>query len=85
MKTIRYLPRAEKALFKYRVHAKRIIGKLMEYADNPSSQANNLKRLHGRHGTLRLRVGNFRVLFSEDEDTIVVADVGPRGSIYEQE
>ena len=82
MKTIRYLPRAEKALFRHRSHAKGIAAKIMEYAANPISQANNLKRLTGRKRTMRLRVGDFRVVFTEDTDTILVLDIGPRGSIY---
>ncbi len=30
----------------------------------------------------RLRVGDFRILFEETDTEIVVADIGPRGSIY---
>jgi ribosome-binding protein aMBF1 (putative translation factor) len=33
----------------------------------------------------RLRVGDFRVIFTETADTIIILDVGPRGAIYEQE
>jgi mRNA interferase RelE/StbE len=31
----------------------------------------------------RLRVGDFRVLFEEDETTILVTKIGPRGDVYE--
>jgi len=31
----------------------------------------------------RLRVGDFRVIFTETADTITVLDIGPRGGIYE--
>jgi mRNA interferase RelE/StbE len=31
----------------------------------------------------RLRVGDFRVIFTETTDTITVLDIGPRGGIYE--
>jgi mRNA-degrading endonuclease RelE of RelBE toxin-antitoxin system len=29
-----------------------------------------------------MRVGNYRVIFEESAEQILVADVGPRGSIY---
>ena len=56
--------------------------KIAAYARDPRSQANNVKRLKGRH-FLRLRVGDFRVLFVEDRESIQVIDIGPRGSIYD--
>jgi len=59
------------------------MAKVAAYAADPSAQANNLKRLKGRPAIWRLRVGDYRVLFSEDRETIVVIDIGPRGSIYE--
>lgn len=46
------------------------------------SQANNVKVLAGSR-RMRLRVGDFRVIFEEDADVIVVLDIGPRGGIYE--
>jgi len=55
--------------------------KISGYAGDPKSQTNNVKRLKGR-SLLRLRVGDFRVLFSEDRESIRVVDIGPRGSIY---
>jgi len=42
----------------------------------------DVKRLRGRAG-LRLRVGDWRVIFYEDGETIVVAAVGHRREIYE--
>ena len=37
----------------------------------------------GAPGTYRLRIGDWRVLFSyQDKDTILVEDIGPRGQIY---
>ena len=32
----------------------------------------------------RLRVGDYRILFEEDEQEIRVARIGPRGGIYDQ-
>lgn len=41
-----------------------------------------MKALKGRAG-LRLRVGDWRVIFCEDGDTIVVVAVGHRRNIYD--
>ena len=51
-----------------------IRAKIEAYAADPTSQANNVKKLQGRDG-YRLRVGDYRVIFE-------VLDVGPRGGIY---
>ena len=32
----------------------------------------------------RLRIGNIRVLYSLDGDSIIITDIGPRGDIYEE-
>ena len=40
-----------------------------------------VKRLKGREG-MRLRVGDWRVIFYEDHGTIIVAAVGHRRDIY---
>ena len=56
--------------------------KVAAYARDPQSQRNNIKRLK-RKTFLRLRVGDFRVLFVEDRESIEVIDIGPRGSIYD--
>jgi mRNA interferase RelE/StbE len=61
--------------------AQRIRNKIEQYAEDPTSQANNTKKLRGRDG-LRLRVGDWRVIFDEDEDGIRVLVIGPRGSVY---
>jgi mRNA interferase RelE/StbE len=83
VKTIRYLPLARRALLRHRGEAARITAKVEAYAGDPRSQANNIKRLKGRQRIYRLRVGDFRVLFSEDAESIEVIDIGPRGSIYD--
>ena len=83
MKTIRYLPLARKALRRHRTETERIRRKIAAYATDPAAQADNVKRLKGRRSTLRLRVGDFRVLFIENDEGILVIDIGPRGSIYD--
>jgi len=42
----------------------------------------DVKRLKGREG-MRLRVGDWRVIFYEDQETIVVAAAGHRRDIYD--
>ncbi|MGJ5175922.1 type II toxin-antitoxin system RelE family toxin [Bradyrhizobium oligotrophicum] len=58
------------------------MSKIEQYARDPAEQANNVKKLKGSV-LLRLRVGDFRVVFTETDDAINVHDIGPRGDIYE--
>lgn len=58
---------------------RRIDKRLMEFAE---SGHGNVKRLKGRDG-MRLRVGDWRVIFYEDQETIVVAAVGHRREVYD--
>lgn len=44
--------------------------------------AGDITRLSGTNGAMRLRVGDLRVLFEMDDDTIIVKAVGSRGQIY---
>ena len=83
MRPINYSRTALKALRAIPVKmAARIIEKVEQYAADPASQSNNLKKLHGRDG-YRLRVGNYRVIFDETGSVIEVLDIGIRGNIYE--
>ena len=63
--------------------ADRIRDKIRAYATDPASQANNVSRLRGPEAILRLRVGDWRVLF-RDEHRIEVLDIGPRSSVYRE-
>lgn len=58
---------------------RRLDAKLAEFA---RSGQGDVKRLKGRDG-LRLRVGDWRIIFYEEGDTIVVVAVGHRRDIYE--
>lgn len=43
----------------------------------------DVKALQGYKGSYRLRVGNWRILFSYPEhDMILIEKIGPRGEIY---
>lgn len=61
--------------------AERIREKIRAYADDPSSQANNVKRLKGQDGLVRLRIGDWRVVL-RDGSELHVLHVASRGSIY---
>jgi mRNA interferase RelE/StbE len=82
MKSVLYTRTAAMALRKHVNRAKLIRTKIRQYADDASSLANNVKPLVGVNAK-RLRVGDFRVIFTETTDTITVLDIGPRGGIYE--
>ncbi len=84
MKQIEYARDAIKALQKMdRATSSRIRQKLTSYADDPVSQANNVKMLKGGDGLKRLRVGDWRVIFTEDLVVILVIRIAARGSVYD--
>jgi mRNA interferase RelE/StbE len=58
---------------------RRIDARLTDFA---ATGHGDVKRLKGRDGT-RLRIGDWRVIFYEDDGTIVVAAVGHRREIYD--
>jgi mRNA interferase RelE/StbE len=66
-------------LRRFRVDAEAIRAKLDRYA---LTGAGDVTKLVGRDVKL-LRVGDFRVLFEEDDVNIRVSDIGPRGAIYD--
>ena len=60
-----------------------IVAKIELFAADPASLGNNLKALKARPGQFRLRVGDWRVILSEDGEVVAVIKIGPRGSVYE--
>ncbi len=43
----------------------------------------DIKPYKGSPGTYRLRVGDWRILFSyPEDDTVLIEKIGPRGDIY---
>ena len=58
--------------------ADRIRGRIRAYAEDPSSQARNVRRLRGSDGFLRPRVGDWRVVV-RDADTLEVLHITTRG------
>ena len=73
LRTLRRMPRNTAVL---------ITEKVAQYARDPESLANNVKSLKGEAEILRLRVGDWRVLFTDDATVVAVIRIAPRGSAY---
>jgi mRNA interferase RelE/StbE len=83
MKSISYSTVAIRALRRIpRNVADLIRSKIEAYAEDPASQANNVKVLKGREG-IRLRVGDWRVIMDDQGNVLAILDIGPRGSVYD--
>ncbi|HEV2570087.1 type II toxin-antitoxin system RelE/ParE family toxin [Sphingomonas sp.] len=81
---IEYSREALKALQRIdRVTGKRIVAKVEQLAERPESLANNVRALKGPGGLKRLRVGDWRVIFTETLVIVAVQRIAPRGSAYE--
>ena len=61
----------------------RIRAKVSQLADEPASLANNITPLKGGEGLSRLRVGDWRVIYTETLVIVSVVRIGPRGGVYE--
>jgi mRNA interferase RelE/StbE len=78
MKAVIYNRAALRMLAKNRVETPAIISKIRRYAE---TGAGDVKKLQGEP-SLRLRVGEFRVIFEENAFEIHVTKIGPRGAVY---
>ena len=65
-----------------KVNADLVRAKIDQLATDPESLVNNVKRLQGRPG-FRLRVGDYRVIFTEDGTVLDVLAIGHRREVYE--
>jgi len=63
------------------VAAGRVTDKISAYAAAPSSFLNQVKKLQGAE-VLRFRVGDYRVLFTEDRIILNVLRIGHRREVY---
>ena len=82
MKKIAYSKQAIKALKRIpKDDSNKIRGKISQYASDPSSIANNVKKLQGED-SYRLRVGDWRVIFDENDVVIDVIKIGARSDVY---
>lgn len=81
MKQVVYTKAARRTLSRLPQNtAQRISQKILEFAADPSSQANNVKALQGSR-LIRLRVGDWRVIM-DDGVVLEILEIGSRGSIY---
>ncbi|MDO4728489.1 MAG: type II toxin-antitoxin system RelE/ParE family toxin [Bacteroidota bacterium] len=67
------------------VYQKLILGKLNELAINPFENS-SIKALKGQDKVYRLRVADYRVIFTIDngELVVLVIDINHRGNIYKK-
>lgn len=80
MKPISFTPAAARQWIKLPSAVRqRINGKIEIFA---TDGAGDVKRLKGRDGC-RLRVGDYRVIFIENIDSIIVVAVGHRREVYD--
>ncbi len=56
--------------------------RLEEAIDKLQQLDGNIKHLSGTKNEYRLRVGDYRILFEINDDTITVTKIGPRGDVY---
>jgi mRNA interferase RelE/StbE len=61
----------------------RIRAKVSQLADDAASLANNITPLKGGEGLSRLRVGDWRVIYTETLVIVSVVRIGPRGGVYD--
>ena len=66
-----------------RTTAARIQAKVRQLAKDPQSLANNIRPLKGERDLMRLRVGNWRVIYTPTLTVLTVVKVAPRGGAYE--
>ena len=66
-----------------RATSRRIRGKIRQLARDPDSLANNVTALKGAEGLMRLRVGDWRVIYTADLVVLLVIRIAPRGGAYE--
>lgn len=81
---IKYSDQALKFLTKLRKQdAKRIVSKIEQYAEDPMALQNQVKKLTNSI-YFRLRVGDYRVIFSETGEVMKIEKIGNRGDVYRE-
>lgn len=74
LKTLRRIPANISAIIR---------AKIEQFANDPVSLANKVIQMQGRPGYSRMRVGDWRVIFSEDQIVLAIVRVAPRGGAYD--
>ena len=73
LRRLQQIPERERGLIR---------GKIAALAEDRRSQANNVKLLQGYDGIFRLRVGDWRVIYRDDIDTLRIIDIESRQQVY---
>ncbi len=82
MLEIRYSSQAEKFLRKInKEDTLRIRAKIRQYANNPDELKNQVKKLTNSL-YYRLRVGDYRIIFTETGEIMCIEKIGNRGNVY---
>lgn len=63
--------------------AGRVRAKIALLVTDPDALANNISPLKGEFGAMRLRIGDWRVIYAEDPGILRVLKIAPRGSAYD--
>lgn len=63
--------------------ARRIRDKIGLLETDPDALANNISALKGEPGVMRLRIGDWRVIYAEGPGSLCVLKIAPRGSAYD--
>ena len=82
MKSVRYSAEAAANLKRYGTIATRVRTAINDYATDPAAHANNVTQLVGMEA-IRMRIGDYRVIFVETDQELVVTRIGPRGNVYD--
>lgn len=77
--TISYTKDALRTLQRMPVNmATQIRQKIVQYAIDPHSLANNVSMLKGEDRRYRMRVGDWRVIFTDDGQILAILKIAPR-------
>jgi mRNA interferase RelE/StbE len=78
-KSVKYLNKLDKPM------KKRISDHLLILRENPRHPELDIKKLKGSTSLYRLRVGNYRILYTIEDNILVVfvIKIGPRGDVYD--
>ncbi len=82
--TVTLAPPARKAL--KAIRDKRLRGRIVRALQGLETDPRpaGVKRLVGQEGFLRIRVGDWRIIYEVREVVVLVVRIGPRGEVYER-
>lgn len=84
VKQVAFSKSALRTLTRILVNTARLIrSKIDQFATEPGSLANNVKPLKGESGIYRLRVGDWRILLTDDGEVIGIIKIAPRSGVYD--